>query len=132
MRKLIIPLLIGFLLILRKPLSRVPRCNSYLGLGIVLILTFFAQDAWTWRDNWTFNLGLRWETQTQTYMNESGGQSPAYELDNLLGLNFLLEQSLGGGGTVSLMLDPQGKTLSHALLEMVVDAPENIIPRPGG
>ncbi len=48
------------------------------------ILTFFAQDAWTWRDNWTFNLGLRWESQTQTHMNESGGQSPAYDLDNLL------------------------------------------------
>ncbi len=56
------------------------------------------------------------------------GKVVRYELDNLLGLNFLLEQSLGGGGTVSLMLDPQGKTLSHALLEMVVDAPVKIIP----
>jgi len=56
------------------------------------------------------------------------GKVVRYELDNLLGLNFLLEQSLGGGGTVSLMLDPQGKTLSHALLEMVVDAPEGIVP----
>ena len=59
------------------------------------------------------------------------GKVVRYELDNLLGLNFLLEQSLGGGGTVSLMLDPQGKTLSHALLEMVVDAPEGIIPDAG-
>jgi len=51
-----------------------------------------------------------------------------YELDNLLGLNFLLEQSLGGGGTVSLILDPQGKTLGQALLEMEVEAPVKIIP----
>jgi hypothetical protein len=56
------------------------------------------------------------------------GRVVRHELDNLHGLNFLLEQSLGGGGTVSLMLDPQGKTLSHALLEMVVDAPEEIVP----
>jgi hypothetical protein len=58
------------------------------------------------------------------------GRVKRHELDNLLGLNLLLEQALGGGGTVSLMLDPQGKTLSHALLEMVVDAPETIIPEP--
>lgn len=57
------------------------------------------------------------------------GKVVRFELDNLLGLNFLLEQALGGGGTVSLMLDPQGKTLSHALLEMVVDAPEEIVPK---
>jgi hypothetical protein len=60
------------------------------------------------------------------------GEVVRYELDNLLALNFLLEESLGGGGTVSLMLDPQGKTLSHALLEMVVDAPVEIIPRAAG
>lgn len=56
------------------------------------------------------------------------GSVVRFELDNLLALNFLLEQALGGGGTVSLMLDPQGKTLSHALLEMVVEAPVDLIP----
>ncbi len=60
------------------------------------------------------------------------GEVIRFELDNLMGLNFLLENALGGGGTVSLMLDPQGKTLSHALLEMVVDAPVEIIPRAAG
>jgi hypothetical protein len=57
------------------------------------------------------------------------GKVKRYEADNLLALNFLLEKSLGGGGTVSLLLDPQGKTLSQALLEMVVEAPASIIPR---
>jgi hypothetical protein len=54
------------------------------------------------------------------------GQVIRYELDNLQGLNFLLEKSLGGGGTLSLMVDPQGKTLSQALLEMPVKAPATL------
>lgn len=57
------------------------------------------------------------------------GRVVRHELDNLLALNFLMERSLGGGGTVSLMLDPQGKTLSQALLEMEVDAPAGLVPR---
>ena len=39
------------------------------------------------------------------------------------GLNFLLERALGGGGTSSLLVDPQGKTLSQALLQMEVNVP---------
>jgi len=56
------------------------------------------------------------------------GKVVRYEADNLLALNFLLHETLGGGGTVSLLLDPQGKTLSQALLELEVDAPVTIIP----
>lgn len=52
-----------------------------------------------------------------------------YEVPNLLALNFLLERSLGGGGTVSLRIDPQGKTLAEALLMMSVDAPAELLPR---
>jgi hypothetical protein len=40
------------------------------------------------------------------------GSVDRYELPNLCALNFLLHESLGGGGTVSLMLDAQGKTFS--------------------
>ncbi len=57
------------------------------------------------------------------------GRVTRHELHNLHALNFLMERSLGGGGTVSLMLDPQGKTLSQALLEMEVDAPVSIVPK---
>lgn len=56
------------------------------------------------------------------------GKVVRHELHNLQALNFLLEEALGGGGTVSLMLDPQGKTLSQALLEMEVAAPARILP----
>ncbi|MBK7701876.1 MAG: hypothetical protein IPI34_02735 [bacterium] len=57
------------------------------------------------------------------------GRVTRHEAPNLLALNFLLERTLGGGGTVSLMLDPQGKTLSQALLEMELDVPSRLVPR---
>lgn len=44
-----------------------------------------------------------------------------FELPNLKALNFLLHESLGGGGTRSLMTDAQGKTFSTALLRMQID-----------
>lgn len=44
-----------------------------------------------------------------------------FELPNLGALNFLLHESLGGGGTKSLMTDAQGKTFSTALLRMKLD-----------
>ena len=44
-----------------------------------------------------------------------------YELPNLLALNFLLHGALGGGGTLSLKTDAQGKVYSTALLRMVLD-----------
>src|SRR3954468_8100379 len=47
-----------------------------------------------------------------------------FELPNLGALNFLLHESLGGGGTLSLMTDAQGKTFSTALLRMEIDVPE--------
>ena len=55
------------------------------------------------------------------------GRVVRYELDNLEGLNFLLEEALGGGGTNSLLVDPQGKTLSQALLEMEVEVPGSLL-----
>ncbi len=51
------------------------------------------------------------------------GSVERFELDNLRGLNFLLHSSLGGGGTVSLRIDPQGKTLAHALLSQPMNIP---------
>ncbi|MEW6049913.1 MAG: acyclic terpene utilization AtuA family protein [Candidatus Zixiibacteriota bacterium] len=55
------------------------------------------------------------------------GKVVRYELDNLHGLNFLLEETLGGGGTQSLLLDPQGKTLAQALLQMPVKVPVSLL-----
>ena len=55
------------------------------------------------------------------------GSVERYELPNLHALNFLLHESLGGGGTVSLMLDAQGKTFGVALLRMEVDVPDDVV-----
>jgi hypothetical protein len=49
------------------------------------------------------------------------GSVERFELPNLNALNFLVHESLGGGGTLSLMTDAQGKTFSTALLRMYID-----------
>ncbi len=49
------------------------------------------------------------------------GDVERFELPNLKALNFLLHESLGGGGTLSLMTDAQGKTFSTALLRMKIE-----------
>jgi hypothetical protein len=49
------------------------------------------------------------------------GDVERFELPNLGALNFLLHESLDGGGTLSLMTDAQGKTFSTALLRMEIE-----------
>ena len=49
------------------------------------------------------------------------GDVERYELPNLGALNFLLHEALGGGGTLSLRIDAQGKTLGAALLRMEIE-----------
>ena len=53
------------------------------------------------------------------------GDVERFELPNLHALNFLLHESLGGGGTLSLMTDAQGKTFSTALLRLSIDVPDS-------
>lgn len=53
------------------------------------------------------------------------GNVERYELPNLDALNFLLHGALGGGGTLSLKTDAQGKVFSTALLRMVLDVPDD-------
>lgn len=54
------------------------------------------------------------------------GPVERFELPNLWALNFLLHNTLGGGGTVSLKFDAQGKTLSSAMLRMVIEVPDDL------
>lgn len=49
------------------------------------------------------------------------GEVVRYEAPNMLALNFILRDSLGGGGSESLKTDAQGKTHGLALLEMLVE-----------
>ena len=55
------------------------------------------------------------------------GDIVRYEMDNLLALNFILGDSLGGGGSESLINDAQGKTHGQALLLMEIDLPDNLV-----
>ena len=54
------------------------------------------------------------------------GKVERFELPNLNAINFLLHNALGGGGTVSLKNDAQGKTLSSAMLRMEIEIKETI------
>src|ERR1700687_4806320 len=49
-----------------------------------------------------------------------------FEAPNLLGLNFLLYEVLGGGASQSLRVDSQGKTMALALLSMPIESPPDI------
>jgi hypothetical protein len=54
------------------------------------------------------------------------GSVTRYDVPNLAALNFVLPHVLGGGGSRSLRIDAQGKTLGMAILEMAVDAPADL------
>lgn len=58
------------------------------------------------------------------------GKVVRYRLDNLCALNFLMRGALGGGGTVSLLVDTQGKTAAQGLLMMEVQISEDLLPDP--
>src|SRR3954447_26134148 len=54
------------------------------------------------------------------------GRVVRYEAPNVLGLNFVLHDVLGGGASRSLRTDTQGKALALALLRMPLPRPENL------
>jgi hypothetical protein len=64
------------------------------------------------------------ERVAQHFRGVIRGDVVRFELPNLNALNFLLHGALGGGGTLSLKTDAQGKVFSTALLRMEIDVPE--------
>ena len=48
-----------------------------------------------------------------------------YEAPNLLALNFILHDSLGGGGSESLKTDAQGKTHGLGILFLEIEVPDD-------
>ncbi len=58
------------------------------------------------------------------------GNVDRYEAPNLLALNFILHDSLGGGGSESLKTDAQGKTHGLGMLFMEIDVSDDFkVPR---
>lgn len=56
------------------------------------------------------------------------GEVVRYEIPNLRSLNFILQNSLGGGGTETLITDAQGKVHGLAMLHMELDVPDHLLP----
>jgi hypothetical protein len=61
------------------------------------------------------------ERVKQHFGDRVRGEVERFELPNLSALNFLLHGALGGGGTVTLRTDAQGKTFGAALLSLEID-----------
>lgn len=76
------------------------------------------------------------ERVKQHFREVCRGPVERFEVPNLRAFNFLLHDSLGGGGTESLKTDAQGKTHAQGLLQMEIEVPDELLParpvRPGG
>jgi len=81
--------------------------------------------AWRERDYPTLLREVTPERVKQFFGSLVKGEVERFELPNLGALNFLLHEALGGGGTVSLRVDAQGKTLGAALLRMQIEVDES-------
>ena len=57
------------------------------------------------------------------------GDVDRYEAPNVLALNFVLHDALGGGGPRSLRADNLGKTLGGALVRLEIEVPEDLATR---
>jgi hypothetical protein len=55
------------------------------------------------------------------------GKVERFSVPNLLAFNFMLHDSLGGGGTESLKTDAQGKTHAQGLLAMEIEVPDHLL-----
>ena len=65
------------------------------------------------------------------YRSFAKGRVDRYRLDNLGALNFVMHEALGGGGTMSLRLDNQGKTASQGLLTMEIEVAASLLEGAG-
>ena len=67
------------------------------------------------------------EMVKQHFKDICQGEVERFKVANLSALNFLLHESLGGGGTLSLRFDAQGKTYAQYLLAMKVEVPVAVL-----
>lgn len=63
------------------------------------------------------------EVVREHFRSVCDGKVDRFELPNLLALNFVLHDVLGGGGSRSLRVDAQGKALGQAMLQLEIPAP---------
>ncbi len=67
------------------------------------------------------------EQKVLDHFRELGStQVERFELPGIRAYNFLIHNALAGGGSQSLRLDSQGKTLGLAMLQLELDRPEKL------
>ena len=89
--------------------------NSNIGL------MFYSKDVYEWAKRYITEKLVK-----EHFKSIVKGDVKRYEMHNLLALNFVLGDSLGGGGSESLLNDAQGKTHGQALLIMEVELPDQL------
>ena len=83
---------------------------------------FYSQEIYDWaKENVTK------EIIKEHFSEIVKGNIIRYELDNILALNFILKDSLGGGGSETLINDAQGKTHAQAALLLILNLPEELV-----
>lgn len=91
--------------------------------GDIVNLCVFVYDD----DNWGV---LRRELTVEKVRDKFGslvkGEITRYELPGTKGLNFVMTEALGGGVSMSLRTDPHGKSYQSLILEIDIDADEEI------
>ena len=84
-------------------------------------LIFYSEEVYEWA-----KINITAERVKEHFHSIVKRDVTRYEMDNLKALNFILEDSLGGGGSESLLNDAQGKTHGQALLLMEVELPDSL------
>lgn len=74
---------------------------------------------------------LTTELVSKHFEGQCLGKVERYEVPNLWAVNFVLNNILGGGGTVSLKLDAQGKTVASAMLLLNIEVPDDVAAQYG-
>lgn len=78
--------------------------------------------AFAWLETW-----LTAQRVKDYFQELCHGPVVRYKLENMNGFNFLLDASLGGGGTLTLRTDAQGKTFAQALLRQLAPIPKDVL-----
>ncbi|MCO6392462.1 MULTISPECIES: acyclic terpene utilization AtuA family protein [Phyllobacteriaceae] len=71
------------------------------------------------------------ETVKDYFAHLCNGPVERFELPGIHALNFLLHDSLGGGGIASVRIDPQGKGFAQMLLDIQIPVPADLAARDG-
>jgi hypothetical protein len=70
---------------------------------------------------------LTTEAVARYFAHVAHGRVERFDLPGIHALNFILYESLGGGGIASLNLDAQGKTYAQQLLDLPIPVPAGLI-----